>query len=96
MLNRKDRRSLNKGDLNTRSERINQAEKNLRERLDHIDREVVHQGKMFASAVIQQEYMPMIRDVLHFDLKASDEQIAIFEEKFNERMKKRLDSMIAP
>ena len=89
-----------KGDLETRAQRIEDGEKAVREHVQQLknkianfDQQVIEKGKEFASAVIQVEYMPIVRDVLHTDLKASDEQIAIFEEKFMDRFKKRLEGL---
>lgn len=92
-MNRKGRRLLNKGDLDTRAQRIENSEKSIRENISNFDDLVLKKGKEFASMVIQKEMLPIIRDVLHSDLKASDEQIAIFETKFKDRFSKRLEGL---
>lgn len=103
-MNRAQRRNLVKGDIETRVQRIKDAENELRRRLDAADKEIerrmkaiddaiIQKGKEFASEVIQIEYMPIVRDVLYKDLKANEEKITIFEEKFMERFKKRLEEL---
>lgn len=92
-MNRKQRRLLNKGDLETRKSKIDEADKVLRQKEQAMNNAIVIRGKEYASYIVQSELLPIIRDVLHVDLKASDEQIALFEEKFKARFSKRVESL---
>jgi hypothetical protein len=92
-VNRKQRRELTKGDKNSQIQKIAEADRALKQQAMNIDKCIVDKGKEFASAVVQTEFMAIARDTLHTDLKATDEQIAIFEEKFKERFTKRLEGL---
>ena len=92
-MNRKQRRQLNKGDLETRKNKLEDADKALRQKEQYINQMIVSQGKEYASYIVQTELMPIIRDVLHINLKVSDEQITIFEEAFKKKFSKRVEGL---
>lgn len=94
-MNRKERRSLNnsKGGLDARAGRVENAEKIFQQKLRNFDNLVIEKGKEFASAIITMEIMPIMRDVMHYDLNATDEQIAIFEEQYMQRFQKRMEGL---
>lgn len=72
------------------SQKIDEANKQLDEQLKSVDNMALEYGKNLASMVITVQLMPIIRDVLAFDLKVDEERIALFEEKFLERKDKRI------
>ena len=92
-MNRRDRRHLNKGDVNTQKERVLESDKFLRQKEQAMNQYIINQGKQFASTVIQMEFMPIVRDVLSKDLKCNDEQIAMFEEAFKKKFDSRLEGI---
>lgn len=92
-MNRADRRSLSKNDLDTRQRKLESYDTALNQKATQIDQFILTKSKEIASEVIQKEFMPITRDVLHSELKMNEEQISIFEENFKTYFNKRLEKI---
>lgn len=92
-MNRAERRSLSKADLDIRQRKLENYETSLKQQAAQIDQFIITKSKEIASEVIQKEFMPITRDVLHAELKMNEEQISIFEENFKTYFNKRLEKI---
>jgi hypothetical protein len=68
-------------------------ERELKEKHANIDKASMSNGRNIAGLVLTYEFMPIVRDVLAFDLKCDEERIALFEKRFEERKSARLDNL---